>query len=338
MSRRSLNSAKVARAVVLTLVLLSMKVSLSAAQGSPYSLDQVVRLLRAGVPQTRILALLQVDCVSFRPSDQVNRVLAEAGADGAFLAGIRTLCVKRPQDEPRPKPPRNPPPERFGHGMMLAVWGSNAFEPRCCKERPAQPLSGTVDYSSDPSKVHPSYLSAASSNPVYAMGIGLRPRRSGIVLSVQYYFYSRSYAGGMSLGIQPFLPVGSSGVRIQPAIALRADYMQIPIGDVGVGESDGEYVSPFGEIVPAPATILAEGALVGAEASLGISFNFSPRFAMFGEAGYELLKGVGGWKFKVRRGGESVELDPAGVPFSGSDFTVRGAVIRVGLAFALTRQ
>lgn len=83
-------------------------------QGPAYTLDQVERLLRAGLPG--ILDDLRRDCIAFEVTAEAVEKLRAAGADDAFLAGIREVCTKLPVQAPPPaaQPPAaaEPGPQR----------------------------------------------------------------------------------------------------------------------------------------------------------------------------------------------------------------------------------
>jgi hypothetical protein len=62
------------------------------AQAKPYSLDQVVTLLRGGISPSYILEQIRPNCILFRVDDNAVRVLRESGADDAFVSSLRQTC------------------------------------------------------------------------------------------------------------------------------------------------------------------------------------------------------------------------------------------------------
>jgi hypothetical protein len=84
-----------------------------AQQGPAYTLNQVERLLQARVPG--ILDDLRRDCIAFEITDEAVTRLRAAGADDAFIAGIREVCKRLPAEPPQgAQPParREPTPAR----------------------------------------------------------------------------------------------------------------------------------------------------------------------------------------------------------------------------------
>src|SRR3712207_525594 len=64
------------------------------AQGSPYSLDQVVSLLQGGATGPRVIELVGSNCLSFRVTPTAEQRLRTAGADAPLIRRLRGLCVK----------------------------------------------------------------------------------------------------------------------------------------------------------------------------------------------------------------------------------------------------
>ena len=72
-----------------------------AAQGLPYTLEQVITLL-GGVEEDQILELVRGDCISFRVQGEAERRLRDAGASDTLITALRSVCYRGPQAETRP--------------------------------------------------------------------------------------------------------------------------------------------------------------------------------------------------------------------------------------------
>lgn len=63
------------------------------AQNLPYTIDEIVQIIAAGVvPDARIAALLTERCIAFRADAQAVARLREAGAGPEVLRAVRTAC------------------------------------------------------------------------------------------------------------------------------------------------------------------------------------------------------------------------------------------------------
>ena len=63
-----------------------------AAQGKPYSLDDLVGLLKKKVASTRVLTLAKQNCISFNPNSFSDDALRKAGGTAALNTGLRDAC------------------------------------------------------------------------------------------------------------------------------------------------------------------------------------------------------------------------------------------------------
>jgi hypothetical protein len=294
-------------------------------QQQPFTLEQVVELLKGRVSEGRILDLIRADCIAFSATAEANTRLEAAGASPDFLQSLKAICVVLPEAQ------RQPHKSRFGQGWGLALYVSNMVATGCCDHAEMRPITRLADNSPNPTLVHPDF--ATGELPIiYSIGVGFRPRKGGIQLGVEYYLLSDAAAGGASLGWQPFLPLGNSGIRLQPSFAARVDGWDIPIGRVGFFEDDGYFQDQTGVRLPSDSKVFARGVLVGVELTGGIAFNVSPRSAIHAEFGYRLLRGVGVWAFRIERGGQVVELPVEGVPFAPKEFSPRGLLARVSFS------
>src|SRR2546423_6708541 len=64
------------------------------AQSKPYSLDDVVDLVKGGVPTTSILAKTKSSCINFHLTAEAGARLRAAGATDALVAGLVSACYK----------------------------------------------------------------------------------------------------------------------------------------------------------------------------------------------------------------------------------------------------
>ncbi len=70
---------------------------LEAQDRQPYTLEQLVRMVEAGVfPDGRILALARENCLAFTMDAEARSELREAGASEGLIAGLRGMCVRLP--------------------------------------------------------------------------------------------------------------------------------------------------------------------------------------------------------------------------------------------------
>ncbi len=70
---------------------------LGAQDRQPYTLEQLVRMVEAGVfPDGRILALARESCLGFTMDAEARNELREAGASEGLIAGLRQMCVRLP--------------------------------------------------------------------------------------------------------------------------------------------------------------------------------------------------------------------------------------------------
>jgi hypothetical protein len=66
----------------------------AAAQSRPYSLQDVVDLVKGGVPATSILAKTKSSCINFHLTAEAGSRLRAAGATDALVAGLVSTCYK----------------------------------------------------------------------------------------------------------------------------------------------------------------------------------------------------------------------------------------------------
>lgn len=70
---------------------------LEAQDRQPYTLEQLVRMVEAGVfPDGRILALARESCLGFTMDAEARNELREAGASEGLIASLRQICVRLP--------------------------------------------------------------------------------------------------------------------------------------------------------------------------------------------------------------------------------------------------
>ncbi len=65
-----------------------------AAQGKPYSIDDVATLVSSGVRTARIVELVSSDCLAFVVDDAAEGRLQSAGADAALAGALRAVCYR----------------------------------------------------------------------------------------------------------------------------------------------------------------------------------------------------------------------------------------------------
>ena len=64
----------------------------SSAPKQPWSLPQVLELVQRGVKSTRVLKLVNQDCIAFEVDSASEEQLRSAGADTALVGGLRSVC------------------------------------------------------------------------------------------------------------------------------------------------------------------------------------------------------------------------------------------------------
>lgn len=67
---------------------------MSGQTSSAYSLDDVMELVKGGVPAASILSKVRVGCIGFKVSSSVAQRLRDEGASDALIDGLRGACYK----------------------------------------------------------------------------------------------------------------------------------------------------------------------------------------------------------------------------------------------------
>src|SRR5437016_111224 len=97
------------------------------SSGNPYSLENIVGLVRGGLPSQLILTRVGPKCIDFKVDSAAEKQLRAAGADVPLIAGLKNVCtavrvvsgpdsVKQSSVRPNPvavdsaKPASSPPP------------------------------------------------------------------------------------------------------------------------------------------------------------------------------------------------------------------------------------
>ncbi|HLU25214.1 MAG TPA: hypothetical protein VKZ58_05865 [Longimicrobiales bacterium] len=93
-------AAKRTLPLILVVLALAAVPRAGAAQGLPYTLDQVITLL-GGLDEDQILDLVRGDCISFRVEGEAERRLRESGASDSFITALRSVCYRGPEAETR---------------------------------------------------------------------------------------------------------------------------------------------------------------------------------------------------------------------------------------------
>lgn len=321
--------------------------AIAGAQGIPLSLENVSTLLRDGVRPSRIISLAQQHCLGFRPTNREADVLRRSGADESLLRELASVCVREAPRTQTRRPPvtqgRSPGIQQpdsvkidatYGAGSGLSVGFATARLPACCGNAELL-LSSSVDGGPDRTRVRPSRTAGPTnrSGVVPSFSVGFAPRRFGAFGELDYLFIPDGLAGGVSVGVEPFLPVLATRVRVLVRVAARGEWIDAPIGDVGSGEADGYIQIVGGERIQAPATVMMRGGMVGGEASTGLAINISRRASLAATLGYRYLRGAGPWTFRVQQGARMSLLDATGMPFVQSELRTRGLVGRIGVRF-----
>lgn len=93
--------------LALGVALLAMPLT-ARAQGQPYRLDMITRLLEAGVSKSVILDRVRSACLASPLDAPAEARLSTAGADGAFIAALRATCVQSGSPAPVEAAPVEP--------------------------------------------------------------------------------------------------------------------------------------------------------------------------------------------------------------------------------------
>ena len=83
------------RAVLALIALARRRPSPAAAQGKPYSLDDLVGLLKKKVASTRVLTLAKQNCITFNLNSFSDDALRKAGGDADLITGLRRRLQPR---------------------------------------------------------------------------------------------------------------------------------------------------------------------------------------------------------------------------------------------------
>jgi hypothetical protein len=106
-------------------------------------------------------------------------------------------------------------------------------------------------------------------------------------------------------------------------------YIDLPVGEVGAGEADGELITPAGNRHGNGTQIRAWTLGYGGSAAAGLAFHTRGPFHVFGEYGYTWMRSATKWTYRAGW----TTLDKAGVSAVATRFVVDGAGFRIGIGF-----
>jgi hypothetical protein len=290
-----------------------------AAQGDPYTLQDVQLWISSGVKPARMLRLAQARCLAFRMDAGTEAELRAAGAGEVLLEGLRSVCVRPAQMAVVPAPPSprrsgRPPvryardvlrPLYYGSPTVVTLYGAGMTAEWTGSDSGSWQVDfpgggqGTVRLPTAPKQL-----------VTYGMSVG----SAGLRLELEGYLHQDDFTflvGGPSL--EPFIPIGRTRMR---AIVGATGLVGVALQRLQVDDGGGQVFTD---------TLDLTSVLAGGDGRLGLAYHPNPGFWVFAEARYRYLTTI---SRQLDLGGSESTRE---LPWPKLSF--RGPSLRIGIGF-----